>query len=172
MKLLVFSAVTLILSFFSWSSFRNRTHGLPRFLAFEFILIIVLVNSDYWFIEPLSASHILSWAALLGSLLMAIHGFHLLRVVGKPRTDFEDTTKLVALGAYKYIRHPLYCSLLLGAWGAFLKDVSALSTGLVIAATASLAATAKVEERENVDKFGDEYTLYMKRTARFIPFLY
>jgi protein-S-isoprenylcysteine O-methyltransferase Ste14 len=34
-----------------------------------------------------------------------------------------------------------------------------------------LAATAKVEEREDVARFGDEYREYMRRTRRFVPFV-
>ncbi|MEK7249602.1 MAG: isoprenylcysteine carboxylmethyltransferase family protein, partial [Bacteroidota bacterium] len=138
----------------------------------ELVLILILINVEHWFNEPFSVLHVFSWLALLASLLLAIHGFYLLRVIGRPQGSFEDTTKLVTLGAYKYIRHPLYCSLLLGAWGAFLKDVSPLSIGLVIAASAFLVETAKVEETENVKRFGQEYADYMKETKMFIPFLY
>ena len=70
-----------------------------------------------------------SWALPLTSLLLAAHGFYLLRRVGKPDRSIEDatrlgiekTTRLVRSGAYRYIRHPLYASLLALAWGAFLK---------------------------------------------------
>ena len=38
---------------------------------------------------------------------------------------FESTTTLVTAGAYRYIRHPLYESGLMLAWGAALKAPSA-----------------------------------------------
>jgi len=79
---------------------------------------------------------------------------------------------LVKRGAYKYIRHPLYSSLLLFAWGVFFKDVSFPSTALVLLASSFLVATAKVEEDENLKKFGDEYRAYLKTTKMFIPFLF
>jgi protein-S-isoprenylcysteine O-methyltransferase Ste14 len=172
MKLWLFVGSSLAIILFSWSSIRNRTHGFPRFFAVELVLILILINAGHWFNEPFSVLHVFSWLALLASLLLAIHGFYLLRVIGRPQGSFEDTTKLVTLGAYKYIRHPLYCSLLLGAWGAFLKDVSPLSIGLVIAASAFLVATAKVEETENLKRFAQEYADYRKETKMFIPFLY
>jgi len=34
-----------------------------------------------------------------------------------------------------------------------------------------LAATAAVEERENLARFGVTYAAYMKRTRRFVPFV-
>jgi len=78
----------------------------------------------------------------------------------------------VTLGAYKYIRHPLYTSLLLLGWGVFFKDVSPLSGIMVMATSTFLIATAKVEETENLQKFGDDYAAYMKTTKMFIPLLF
>jgi protein-S-isoprenylcysteine O-methyltransferase Ste14 len=102
---------------------------------------------------------------------MAAHGFYLLKVTGKPRKGIEDTTVLVRRGAYRYIRHPLYTSLLLLGWGAFLKDVSLFSTAFVLLATAFVYITARIEETENREKFGASYEQYMKSTKMFIPFL-
>jgi protein-S-isoprenylcysteine O-methyltransferase Ste14 len=54
----------------------------------------------------------------------------------------------------------------------FLKHVSLPSGVLVSAATIFLLATAKVEEKENLEKFGVEYESYIKITRMFIPFLF
>lgn len=35
-----------------------------------------------------------------------------------------------------------------------------------------LVATAKVEETENLNRFGVDYADYMKKTRLFIPFLF
>ena len=43
---------------------------------------------------------------------------------------------------------------------------------LALVATAFLVATARIEERENMNKFGDDYAAYMKTTKRFIPILF
>jgi protein-S-isoprenylcysteine O-methyltransferase Ste14 len=39
-------------------------------------------------------------------------------------------------------------------------------------ATLALVATARVEEGENLVRFGREYGEYMKRSRRFVPFLF
>ena len=83
----------------------------------------------------------------------------------------ENTTVLIKRGSYKCIRHPLYSSLLLFGWGVFFKNPSLLSALLVVVASAFLVATARVEEMENVRKFGDDYVSYMKETKMFIPFI-
>ena len=78
---------------------------------------------------------------------------------------------LIKRGAYRYIRHPLYGSLLLFGWGVFLKEPSFFSAIVTAAASMFLVVTAKVEEGENIQKFGGEYVTYMKETKMFIPFL-
>ena len=100
--------------------------------------------------------------------------------MGKPDKQREDdtlvglerTTMLVTAGAYRYIRHPLYSSLLFLAWGAFFKAPSWIGGLLAAAATLFLVATARVEEAENAAFFGPAYEAYSKGTKMFIPFLF
>lgn len=65
----------------------------------------------------------------------------------------------------------MYSSLLFLAWGALLKSVTAITLVLTGVATLALIVTANVEETENLDRFGDEYGNYMRRTCLFVPFL-
>jgi protein-S-isoprenylcysteine O-methyltransferase Ste14 len=83
----------------------------------------------------------------------------------------EETGTLVESGAYRYIRHPLYASLLLFGWGVFFKGLDWFSGVIAFAATGSWIATARCEERFNATRFGEGYEDYMKRTKMFIPFL-
>jgi protein-S-isoprenylcysteine O-methyltransferase Ste14 len=77
-----------------------------------------------------------------------------------------------ASGAYRYIRHPLYASLLLFTWEAFLKQIS-LPAGLLLSVTiVALYLTARLEEQENLQNFGLEYAEYMQHTKMFIPWLF
>ncbi len=177
---LVFAAASLVLAWVSRASLlRPRSHGFFRFLAWEAIIALILVVADRWFSHPGSARQIVSWLLLATSAVLALHGVTLLRSLGRPdprRQDealvaFERTSALVSVGAYRFIRHPMYASLLLLAWGAFLKEISWPSTGLVVAATALLTVTAKVEERENARAFGPAYEEYIKRTKMFVPFV-
>jgi len=43
---------------------------------------------------------------------------------------------------------------------------------LTAVASAFLFATARVEEAENLHKFGEEYASYMSKTKMFIPYLF
>jgi protein-S-isoprenylcysteine O-methyltransferase Ste14 len=172
---------TILLLAVSWRSLRQpRSHGFFRFFAFEAILCIIVINAPVWFQQPFAPMQLLSWALLLVSLGLAVHGFYLLRRLGQPsRPDpgsglfgVENTTSLVTNGAYRFIRHPLYASLLYLAWGAALKSLTPVAVVLALVATASLFTTAKTEEVENLRRFGDAYREYMAHTRLFIPFVF
>jgi protein-S-isoprenylcysteine O-methyltransferase Ste14 len=166
----------------SWRSLRNpRSHGFYRFFAFELIWAQILLNFPFWFRDPLSVRQLFSWLLGAASIALAIEGFRLLRVVGKPSAApaagtnlaFENTTTLVTVGAYRLIRHPLYASLLAFVWCAYLKNPSAMSSILLaLSATGFLVATAVAEEKENLERFGASYADYMKHTRRFVPFFF
>jgi protein-S-isoprenylcysteine O-methyltransferase Ste14 len=156
------------------------SHGFFRFFAWLAILGLALLNVDVWFRAPASWHQLVSWPLLVFSAVLAIVGVRLLRQRGAPdarRDDvplvaFEKTTTLVTTGAYRYIRHPLYSSLLFLAWGIFFKAPSWLGGLLALAATLFLVATARVEEAENLRYFGEQYKEYMQRTKMFVPFLF
>ncbi|UCH61920.1 MAG: isoprenylcysteine carboxylmethyltransferase family protein [Fidelibacterota bacterium] len=165
----IFILCSILLLVFTLS--RPHRHRFPRYFAFISIIGLVLLNADNWFWEPLSLRQIISWILLTSSLILVIHGFRLLRIVGSPGNDIEDTTQLVTTGAYRYIRHPIYCSLLSGGAGVFLKEISLPSILLLLVSFIFVFITAKAEESDNLEKFGEEYRAYMNTTKMFIPYL-
>ena len=182
MRIAIFVAASAAIVLLSWRPLRDsRSHGFYRFFAFELLSALVLLNVPVWFRDPLSARQLVSWFLGAISIGLAIEGFRLLRAIGRPaptpvrsaNLPFENTTALVTVGAYRWIRHPLYASLLALGWCAYLKDPFAVG-GVVLALCASgfLLATAVAEERENLASFGAPYAAYMKRTRRFVPFLF
>lgn len=182
LKVLVFIVVSAGLAYISRASLRApRSHGFYRFFAWEFILALVLLNVDTWFRDPWSWHQLISWVLLFGSIVPLAFGVHGLATRGKQvehRQDdaqllaFEKTTALVTTGIYRYIRHPLYSSLLLLGWGVFFKSPSWVGGLLALAATLSLFATARADEEECIRYFGPAYQAYMQRTKRFVPFLF
>ena len=180
-KVILFVAASIGIGWVSRSSLRDlRSHGFYRFFAWEAILALVLLNLDYWFYAPFSPHQMVAWTLLTVSLILVIHGVHLLRMVGKPDGERDDasllgvekTTELVTVGAYGYIRHPLYSSLLFLAWGAFFKHPAWIGLSLASLATLLLSVTAKIEEAENMRYFGEAYEIYMRQTKMFVPFLF
>ena len=181
-KLLAFAVFSAGLIYVSRTSLRApRSHGFYRFFAWEFIVVLVLLNVDIWFRDPFSWHQLISWFLLTVSIVPFAFGVRTLATKGTPvknREDdtqllaFEKTTTLVTTGIYHYIRHPLYSSLLLLAWGLFFKAPAWPGTLLVLAATLFLLATAKADEAECIRFFGSSYQPYMIQTKMFVPFLF
>lgn len=169
------------LVYLSRSSLRSpQSHGFYRFFAWESILVLFIINVDFWFRDPFSFVHILSWILLVLSGYLVFAGVTLLRRYGRqdesradvPLVSFEKTTRLVTSGIYGRIRHPLYSSLLFLAWGTFLKNPGWLPGVLAGLATVFLVATAKADEKECLRFFGEPYQAYIQNTKMFIPFVF
>jgi protein-S-isoprenylcysteine O-methyltransferase Ste14 len=173
-SLFIFIICTAANGIFTWkfSITAKRPHGIPRFLSFECILLLVLLNAQVWFERPFMWNQVVSWILLFASILFAVTGFFLLRLVGKPKGDFENTSKLVVVGLYRFIRHPLYASLILLGFGVYFKCLTILTTVIAVINFIALIVTAKKEEQEMLEKFGLEYIEYMSKTKMFIPYIF
>ena len=114
--------------------------------------------------------------ASLGFVLSAVFMMWKNGKVSKQRRDhtlfgFEKTTVLIESGIFKRIRHPMYGSLLYLAWGILLRNIEASLSVVALIATCSGVLAALMEERENIEYFGDKYRHYMMRTHMFIPYI-
>lgn len=180
-RTIVFFILTIFFIIVSRRSLLNpRSHGFYRFFAFEGIAFLILHNHPVWFNQPFSLFQCVSWLCLFLSIILVVRGVKILRTLGGNRVrhaspenmNFENTQHLVQDGLYRYIRHPMYTSLLLLAWGACLKQVSFETMGAVAFVSLSLYLTAKVEEGENVKFFGPEYVEYKCSSKMFLPFIF
>jgi protein-S-isoprenylcysteine O-methyltransferase Ste14 len=165
---------TVFIILFSWflSVKHKRYHGISRFFAFESVFILFLLNYRFWFTDPFSLVHIVSWLLLISAIYPVTAGFILLKTEGKPDNNFENTSALVKSGVYGYIRHPLYLSIFLLGTGIMLKDPGKYQLILGTVNLVAVIITALTEEKEMIARFGDEYREYMKETKMFIPWLF
>ena len=179
-KVILFVLGTIVIVRVSWTSLRDvQSHGFYRFFAWETILVLFLMNMNYWFVDPFCLRQIISWILLIISLVFIYQGVQLFRKQGEldqERSDpalvgVEKTTKLVTTGVYHYIRHPFYSSLIFLGWGILLKNVNWIGVVLAVVNTILLILTAKKEEIENVQYFGEKYQEYMKHTKMFVPYI-
>ncbi len=159
---------------------RPYTHGFARFFGWEIMIWIFLSVKPFWFDKPFSTLQVSSWIMLLVSAILVITGALNLLIKGKPSGqrdekhlfNFEKTTELVDTGIYKYIRHPLYASLIYLSWGMTLKNPTITLICLTLTATILFYITARKDEKECIEYFGNKYTDYMKRIKMFVPFVY
>ncbi len=98
--------------------------------------------------------------------------FWLFKHIGRTITPTHKTRAdhaLVTTGPYHWVRHPLY-----SAGMTFWLSIGLLSAKWVFVALLGLMMVFLLvripqEEANLVEKFGDEYRDYMKRTGRFFP---
>jgi len=80
--------------------------------------------------------------------------------------------KLVTHGIYRWVRHPLYTvgSSLYISFGLMSDNWFIIFMG--VGAFIVMAIRTPKEEANLIEKFGDEYREYMKKTGRFLPRLF
>jgi len=180
-RLVIFGILSLPVIIISRRTlFTVKSHGFYRFFSWECILWLFVSNCLFWFNEPFNIRQIFSWIFLFYAVYLVIVGVVLLKRKGKPvkiRKEkelfhFEKTSELIDQGIFKYIRHPLYSSLLFLTWGIFLKNTTTSLLFIALLSSIFLYLTAIFDERECVHFFGNPYREYMKRTKRFIPFIF
>jgi protein-S-isoprenylcysteine O-methyltransferase Ste14 len=150
--------------------------AIPRFLLLGASLAGMLVYGINPYLMKWSALPLLSWARWLGfftgATALALF-FWVLRSLGRnfstTLTIKKDQT-LVIQGPYQWIRHPMYTSFVFLWIGYFLLSTNWFIglTGILGFIWAIVVRTPK-EEQMMIDRFGNEYITYMKRTGRYLP---
>lgn len=180
-NLILFLVLSVPVILVSWRSLVNfRSHGFYRFFSWECILWLFVCNYRVWFTDPFGINQLLSWFLLILSAWVVIAGVLKLKKAGKAKNSrddkdlygFEKTTELVDTGIFKYIRHPLYASLLYLTWGIFFKHITVGTLVVSIFSSVFLYITARYDEKECIAYFGDKYRDYMARSKRFVPFVF
>ena len=180
-KLIIFGALSIFILYFSRKNIlRPHTHGFCRFLSWECIAWLFASNYKYWMVDPFGPLQWVSWLLLFLSLYLIIAAVVQFRKPGikeRNRKDpslynFEKTSSLITTGIFKWIRHPMYASLLFLGWGIYFKQTSLVLFIITFASGIFLYLTAKADENECINYFGEEYESYMKNTKMFIPLIF
>lgn len=144
------------------------------------IWVGVFLAQNFMYREPQFS---ISWQPelvfALGILLMILgvaFRWYAIQILGKFFTVQIATHPeqvVVEKGPYRFIRHPSYTGSLITMFGVglactnWLSLVSVLAAGLI-----GYSYRAYVEEGILTAELGDRYKEYMRRTKRFIPFVY
>lgn len=180
LKIVVFLILSLPLIYLSWRTlFSPDKHGLYRFITWELILWIAVQNYQYLQVEQFNSRLMISSLLLVSSAVLVVWAFVVMRLEGRvsqQREDatlfgFEKITALVTSGIFGYIRHPMYTSLLCLLWGVLLRNFEIPLLLVALLGTVTCIIAALIEERENIEYFGETYRQYMRSSKRFIPFL-
>ena len=138
-------------------------------------LLMIACGLAGWFFpgnEPASgAAAIVSWILLLAGALFGIGG---VAVLGRNRTIYPEPREgstLIQHGIYRYVRHPLYSSVmsLAFAWGLWRASTAAI--GLAGVLSIFLVFKARNEEERLIKRFPG-YAAYREQVKRFVPWVY
>ena len=85
------------------------------------------------------------------------------------KLEIQQNHKLITLGPYSRVRHPMYTTLNLFSISVSLISANFLLILLAISVAIPFFWIARAEEALLIEQFGDEYLEYMKTTGRFFP---
>lgn len=84
--------------------------------------------------------------------------------------EIKENASLITTGAYRYIRHPMYFSVLVMMLGVVVSKPTLLSFVIYVLLVVTLFLKAQKEETLWMEQ-SSEYKTYMQQTKRIIPFI-
>ncbi len=133
---------------------------------------VYLINPEWMTWSKIGLPESIRWLGVVVGALGTAGIYWLFSSIGSGITPTSATRQqhvLSTKGPYKWIRHPLYTF-----GSSMFISFGMMADNWFIALLGSLAFIAMAirtpkEEANLIEKFGDEYREYMKRTGRFLP---
>jgi len=110
-------------------------------------------------------------ALLLGGAGLAVGGAVKLGAALTPLPCPAADSVLRETGAYRLVRHPMYCGVILAAFGWALLSRGWLTLGYAAAGCVFLDVKARREEKWLLERFPG-YAAYQRRVRKLVPFVY
>ena len=157
----------------------RKADGTPMMTAIRIGGLILWLSPLVYLINPAwmawSKIGLPEWTRWLGvgiGVLCVFGIYWLFSSIGSGITPVSATRKehkLSTSGIYRWVRHPLYTigSSFIVSFGVMADNWFIALMGVL--AFIGMAVRTPKEEANLIDKFGDEYRDYMKRTGRFLP---
>lgn len=182
---LIFFALTVIRVYYTiivtpWrTSYATSRLGTPRvllgwlFYAATLLSALIYIFAPEWLVwAALPLPSALRWFGVLvgvGSILLL---FWVHRTLGKNFAApgmITGAQTLITTGPYQWVRHPMYTTFFVISLTFVLISANGLIAILCLFFGLLLPATAQTEEQSLLERFGDPYRDYMRRTDRFLP---
>jgi protein-S-isoprenylcysteine O-methyltransferase Ste14 len=131
---------------------------------------LVFPASFQWASLPLPVW--LRWLGVAAGLFCTLLFYWTLSSLGKNLTDtvvIRAAATLVTHGPYRWVRHPFYVTTALLMAAVTLLTANGFIGVCSVLVLSLLAMRTPKEEQMLIERFGDEYRSYMKKTGRFIP---
>ena len=128
-------------------------------------VIYLIINARFDQINIIESTMLLT-ACLIG--LIAVFNMRINNLNVYP--ELKEKHELRTQGIYKYIRHPMYTSVLLLSFALMLSNANIYAQIVMVILLIDLILKSNVEEKLLLDRF-NTYQQYRKTTGRFLPFL-
>ena len=141
-------------------------------LAYFAGLLTYLIHPAWMDWAHLPVPEPLRWLAAAGMVASIPLFFWLFSKLGKnvtPTTQVREQASLVTSGPYKWVRHPLYSVATMQVFLLSLAASNAFFAATALMTLLFLTWRTPKEEARLIERFGDEYREYMRRTGRFLP---
>jgi protein-S-isoprenylcysteine O-methyltransferase Ste14 len=134
--------------------------------------LVYLLNPRWMAWSKIGSPEWTRWLGVAIGFLCVAGIYWLFSNIGRnitPTSATRDDHNLVTSGPYRWVRHPLYTvgSSLFISFGMIADNWFIAAVGIL--AFIAMAVRSPKEEANLIEKFGDEYREYMKRTGRFLP---
>ena len=144
-------------------------------LVLWFSPLFYLINPTWMAWSKIGLPEWTRWLGVVIGFLCVFGIYWLFSSIGNGITPTSATRKqhtLTTSGPYRWIRHPLYTigTSLFISFGMMADNWFIALLGILT--FIAMAVRTPKEEANLVEKFGDEYREYMKRTGRFLPKLF
>jgi len=135
-------------------------------------LILYLYSPPWWTWTIIPLGEWIQWLGIATALVPIFFLIWVHRHLDKQWSialEFQEDHKLITTGPYRYVRHPMYL-------GIFTYTMGLMMISLDVLVILFFAFTIWVnyrriprEEQMLIQKFGDEYIEYSKRSGRLLP---
>lgn len=143
-------------------------------IALAIPLGIILRRPD--FVLSINNAYFIYYSGILlicGGLAIRWFAIFKLKKAFTVNVSISKDQKIVRSGIYKYIRHPSYSGSLLSFLGLGLVFNNWLTIAIIfIPVCASFLYRISIEEKVLSEAFGNDYTDYMKRSWKLLPWVY
>jgi len=134
--------------------------------------LVYLINPAWMAWSKIGLPQAARWLGVGLGMICDLGIYWLFSSIGSGITPTSATRKehkLVTSGPYRWVRHPLYTfgSALFVAFGLMADNWFFILMALLVFLV--MASRTPREEANLVEKFGEEYREYMKRTGRYLP---
>lgn len=152
---------------------RKRENVLVRVVGISLLsapLLYLVGLADFAIFQLLDWQRVIGGLSALIGLVFFRWTHHTLGKNWSLMLELMKNHELVTSGPYKYVRHPMYASIYLTHVG-FLILTSNWLVGVLFLAPFTILYIVRVrsEEQMMLERFGEKYQNYMKRTGRLFP---